>query len=107
MDRNQLVDGGNSNCKETDLASGLWFVLGRRSIGEIECDGSSDRDDQGSHKSSGKAQRSNVAVVQEGQENRGDYGQGKAQHVTLQIDRFAWLALRVLHEHLPIFYVSL
>jgi len=73
----------------------LRFVLSRGSIGEIECDGSTYRDDHGSHKSSGKAQRSNVAVVQEGQENRGDYGQGKTQDVTLQIDRFPWLTLHI------------
>jgi hypothetical protein len=41
----------------------LGFVLSRGSIGEIECDGSSDREDQGSDKSGGKAQWFNVAVV--------------------------------------------
>lgn len=81
---------------------GLWFVLSRGPIGEIEYKGSCNRDEQGCDKSDGKAQWSDVAVVQEGQQNGEDHGQGEAQHVTLEIDRFAWLTCRTLHEHPPI-----
>ena len=73
----------------------LRFVLSRGPVGEIEHDDSYQSDDQGSDKLSGKAQRSDVAVVQEGQQNGGDNGQGEAQHVKIEIDRFAWFTLHV------------
>ena len=76
-------------------------------LGEIEHEASYQSDEQACDKSGGKAEWSEVAVVQEGQHNGRDHGQGEAQHVPLEIDRFAWLTLRALHEHLPIFYVAL
>ena len=68
----------------------LRFVFCRGPVGEIECDGASDGDEQARAESGGKAERLDVAVVEEGQQNRCEQGQGKAQHVTLEVDRFAW-----------------
>src|SRR5467141_3047941 len=73
----------------------LRFVLSRGPVGEIERDACYQSDDQGRDKSGGKAQWSDVAVVQEGQQNGEDQGQSEAQHMTLEIDRFAWLTLHV------------
>ena len=82
------------------------FVLSRGPIGEIERETSYQSDEQACDKSGGKAEWSDVAVVQEGQQNGGDHGQGEAQHVTLEIDRFTWLTCRALHEHPPILNTS-
>ena len=73
----------------------LRFVLSCGPVSEIEHDTSYESEKQASDKSGGKAQRSDVAVVQEGQQNGGDHGYGEGQHVALQINRFAWLTLHV------------
>ena len=56
----------------------LWLVLCRGPVGEIERDASYQSDEQACNKSSGKTQRSDVAMVQEGQQNGGDQSQGEA-----------------------------
>src|SRR5437870_13138519 len=73
----------------------LRFVLSCGRVSEIEHDTYYESEKQASDKSGGKAQRSDVAVVQEGQQNGGDHGYGEGQHVALQINRFAWLTLHV------------
>jgi len=71
------------------------LVLSRGSVGKIECDAPDESDKKTCDKYGGKAYWCNVAVVQEGQENGGYHCESEAQHVPLQIDRFARLTLHV------------
>jgi hypothetical protein len=74
---------------------GSRFVLSRGSVGEIERDASYQRDEQACDEYGRKAEWCDIAVVQEGQQNGRGHGQSEAQHVTLQIDRFAWFTSHV------------
>ena len=56
----------------------LRFVLSGGSVGEVEHKACYESDDQRCHKSDGKAERSDVVVVQEGQQNGEDHGEGEA-----------------------------
>jgi len=55
----------------------LRFVLSRGPVGEVEQEACYEGDEEGCNKSGGKAERSDVMVVQEGQQNRGDHGEGQ------------------------------
>jgi hypothetical protein len=96
MENDKLMAGiaGTGDVRQV-LRQVLRFVLGRGPVGEVERDGSYNGDEQGCNKSGGKAQGSDVAVVQEGQQNGEDHGQSETQHMTCEIDRFSWFTLHV------------
>jgi hypothetical protein len=71
------------------------LVLSRGSVGKIECDAPYESDNKTCDKYGGEANRCNVAVVEEGEQNGGYHCESEAQYMTLQIDRFAWLTLHV------------
>ena len=78
------------------------LALSRGSVGEVECDASYQSDEQACDEYGRKTEWCDIAMVQEGQQNGGGHGQSEAQHMTLQIDRFAWFTSHVRRVSLDI-----